>query len=553
MKKLINIVLASVVLAGSTTSCSDFLQKDPPSSPSQSIFWQKKSDFESALAGCFSTMHQASDPQPYDPGVMSQIIACFDNMTDNSICQHNEGTYGLSQTIALGDLDPNTGGFVSYMYAQCYRGIARVHLVMENLEAYQGSDMSDVDKSFIMAQCKALRGYFYSWLYQCYQEVPLITSSLTMDNMFQEKSPRAEIYAQIMKDFDEAIAVLPDKVYSDAQMAGYFTSGALKAFKARLMLAEAYDNNGNADPSKMGEIVSLLESIQGYSLANRMRDNFVPSMQLASPEIMFSVRYLAPNSTHSMDLYYGAWTTCGVTRDLVNAFECTDGQKWGESPLTVSVDESLLATGALEAANNAEREKLFLNNGVQYRDRRLYETVCYNGLAKFTDEGYEGNEPVTITNQMQTGFGMMKLLQPTTEMPSYSTISDADVVILRYAEVLMMIAEAENEANGPTQKVYDAVNQIRIRSGQPELPTGLTKEQMRERIRNEWRVEFVFEGHRYFQLKRWKLMEKLVNGAADPALPTYIKVFKPAFYYWPLPQGEIDKAGGVLVQDPNYK
>ena len=62
---------------------------------------------------------------------------------------------------------------------------------------------------------------------------------------------------------------------------------------------------------------------------------------------MFSVRYLAPNITHSMDLYYAAWTTCGVTRDLVDAFECTDGLKWGESPLTVPVDESLLATGEL--------------------------------------------------------------------------------------------------------------------------------------------------------------------------------------------------------------
>jgi hypothetical protein bfra3_17412 len=247
-----------------------------------------------------------------------------------------------------------------------------------------------------------------------------------------------------------------------------------------------------------------------------------------------------------MDLYYAAWTTCGVTRDLVDAFECTDGLKWGESPLTVPVDESLLATGELGDANKAERTKLFQN-----RDRRLYETVCHSGVADFSIDGQDG-EPVTITNQMQTGFGMMKLIQPTKEMPSYSTISDADVIILRYAEVLMMIAEAENEVNGPTQKVYDAVNQIRVRSGQPELPTGLTKEQMRERIRNEWRVEFVFEGHRYFQLKRWKLMEKLVNGAADPALPTYIKVFKPAFYYFPLPQSEIDKAGGVLVQDPNY-
>lgn len=544
MKKIINIVLASALLVGSTTSCSDFLQKDPPSSPSQSIFWQKKSDFESALAGCFSTMHQNGDP--YDPGVMSQIIACFDNLTDNSICQHDENTYGKTKTIAIGDLDPNTDGFVKYMYEQCYRGIARVHLVMDNLAVYEGADMSESDKNFMLAQCKALRGYFYSWLYNCYKEVPLVTESLTMDNMYQNKSPRQDIYNQIIKDFDEAIALLPDKTYSDAQMAGYFTPGALKAFKARLMLGEAYDENGNAISSKMGEIVSLLEGIQGYKLADRMRDNFLTTEQLASPEIMFSVRYLAPNNTNSLDLYYGAWTTCGVTRDLVDAFECTDGQKWGESPLTVAVDESKLATGDLGDENKAERAKLFQN-----RDRRLYETVCHSGLADFSIDGQEG-DPVTITNQMQTGFGMMKLIQPTTIMPSGSTISDADIVILRYAEVLMMIAEAENEANGPTQKAYDAVNQVRVRSGQPELPAGLTKEQMRERIRNEWRVEFVFEGHRYFQLKRWKLMEELVNGAVDPALSAYIKVFKPAFYYFPLPQGEIDKAGGILVQDPNY-
>ena len=77
-------------------------------------------------------------------------------------------------------------------------------------------------------------------------------------------------------------------------MSGYFTPGAMKAFKARLMLAEAYDDNGNADASKMGAIVTLLEGIQGYELADRMRDNFISAQQLASPEIMFSVRYLAP-------------------------------------------------------------------------------------------------------------------------------------------------------------------------------------------------------------------------------------------------------------------
>lgn len=539
--KRINIYLVSALLMGTTVSCSDFLQKDPPSSPSQSIFWQKKSDFDSALAGTFSIMYEW-------PGEMSQIIPCFDNLTDNSICQHNEDTYGRSQTIALGDLDPNTTGYVSYMYSHCYTGIARAHLVMENLALYEGSDMTEADKNFIMAQCKALRGYFYSWLYLCYKEVPLVTSSLTMENMYQPKSTRPEIYAQIMKDFDEAIAALPDKPYSDSQMSGYFSPGALKAFKARLMLNDAYDENGKAIPEKMKEIVPLLEEIQGYSLADRMRDNFISEKQLASPEIMFSVRYLAPNITHSMDLYYGSWTTCGVTRDLVDEFECTDGLKWGESPLTQEVDETLLSTNSMADDAYNEREKLFQN-----RDPRLRETVTHSGYATFPDEGYEDKERLKLTDQQQTGFGMMKYLQPTTTMPGYSTISDADVVILRYAEVLLMIAEAENEANGPTQKVYDAVNAVRTRSEMPPLPDNLSQDEMRERIRHEWRVEFVFEGQRYFQLKRWKLMEELVDGAVDPALPTYIKVFKPAFYYWPIPQTEIDKAGGVLVQDSNYK
>lgn len=539
--KRINIYLVSALLMGTTVSCSDFLQKDPPSSPSQSIFWQKKSDFDSALAGTFSIMYEW-------PGEMSQIIPCFDNLTDNSIEQHNEDTYGRTQTIALGDLDPNTTGFVTYMYSHCYTGIARAHLVMENLALYEGSDMTEDDKNFIMAQCKALRGYFYSWLYLCYKEVPLVTSSLTMENMYQPKSTRPEIYAQIMKDFDEAIAALPDKPYSDSQMSGYFSPGALKAFKARLMLNDAYDENGKAIPEKMKEIVPLLEEIQGYSLADRMRDNFISEKQLASPEIMFSVRYLAPNITHSMDLYYGNWTTIGVTRDLVDEFECTDGLKWGESPLTQEVDETLLSTNSMADDAYNEREKLFQN-----RDPRLRETVTHSGYATFPDEGYEDKERLRLTDQQQTGFGMMKYLQPTTVMPSYSTISDADVIILRYAEVLLMIAEAENEVNGPTQKVYDAVNAVRTRSEMPPLPDNLSQDEMRERIRHEWRVEFVFEGQRYFQLKRWKLMEELVDGAVDPPLPTYIKVFKPAFYYWPIPQTEIDKAGGVLVQDPNYK
>jgi len=234
---------------------------------------------------------------------------------------------------------------------------------------------------------------------------------------------------------------------------------------------------------------------------------------------------------------------------MVDAFECTDGKPWGESPLTVRPDESILY-GNDDALKKAERAKMFMN-----RDRRLYESVNHSMMANFVDDGFK-DEEVQVNesnNKGPTGFSALKYVQPTDVTPGYSTVSDADIVVLRYAHVLLMIAEAENEAHGATTTALNAINEVRTRSGQPAIEAGISQDNLRERIRNEWRIETCFEGLRYFQLKRWKLMDKRVNGVEDPAYPGYIKVYKPAFEFFPIPQSEIDKAGGVLKQDPAYE
>lgn len=540
MKKKIQILLASALLV-TTTACEGFLQKDPLNSPSQSIFWQKKSDFESALAGCYSQMYARE---------FSQIIACFDALSDNAIAQFEEETYGSSQTIAQGDLSSSKGGFVTGVYSNAYKGIARIHILMENLDIYKGGDISAEERQFILAQCKALRGYYYSWLFMCYKEVPIVTSSLDMGNMYQPKATRAEVLDQIMSDYNDAINELPDKLYTDAQTSGRMTVSAVKALKAKVMMFDAYDANGVADATKMKEVVSLLQTISGYSLDKRTRDNFLVEKQASSPEIMFSVRYLRPNLTNSLDLYYGAWEALEVTRDLLNTFECKDGLKWGESDFTVRPDENILySASSTKEQKEAERKKIFEN-----RDRRLYESVSHSRKINFPDPGYEGfTLDLNSGNESLTGYSSMKLLQPTKEEIGYSTISDADVIIMRYAHVLLMIAEAENEANGATAVALNAINEVRARSGQPEISLGIPQNDLRERIRNEWRVETCFEGWRYFQLKQWRLMDKLVNGQEDPGRKGYIKVYKPEFEFFPIPQSEIDKAGGILVQDPAYK
>lgn len=535
MKKIINICLLLVFAATSLISCDDFLQKDPTAVPSQSVFWKKKSDFESGLAGVYSVLYNS----PF-----SARLARLEGMTDNCIQS--------DLSIILGDLTPNTGDFVKDIYNNCYVGIARLHTVLHQLDIYEGSDISPAEEQFMRAQCYMLRAYFYTWLYQCYREVPLVTDLLSVEDMYHPKASREEIRKQIIEDYDYAIANLPDKLYTDEQMIGRFTASAAKALKARFLLFDAYDNNGNAIKIKMTEIVQLLQSIKNYSVSSlmpRTRDNFLNQYQDKSAEIMFSIKYMRPNLTHNMDQYYGGWYIEMPTQDLIDAFECTDGKKWSESPMAVKPDVSIIYDSSLSTEERwQEREKFFIN-----RDERLIDAVVNEGTTNYVRDGWEDKLCIVHHGNTVTGYCVKKLIQPMDTPADYGTISDQDVVILRYAHVLLMLAEAENEANGPTSVALNAVNAIRARSHQPEIEAGISQDELRERIRNEWRVETCFEGLRYFQLKRWKLMDKLVNGAEDPAFKGYVKVYKPAFEFFPIPQAEIDKAGGILVQDPNYQ
>jgi hypothetical protein len=84
----------------------------------------------------------------------------------------------------------------------------------------------------------------------------------------------------------------------------------------------------------------------------------------------------------------------------------------------------------------------------------------------------------------------------------------------------------------------------------PAYPDGLTKEQMRERIRHERRIELAFEGLRYLDLKRWHIAGTVLNNVKDGMIGYK---WEDKFYHWPLPQEEIDKSNGTLVQNPDYK
>ena len=293
------------------------------------------------------------------------------------------------------------------------------------------------------------------------------------------------------------------------------------------MLYDAYNDKGKADIEKMGNILTVAEQIKGYSLSNDFESIFQGAGQETNTEIIFSTKYLAPNNWHTSDLWFGAWLRCAPLTNLVSEFEFKDGTSFStENPLY-----------------NPE-------NPIENRDPRLDMSTFYQQLVM-------GDVEQPVTGVLPTGYGLKKFVtRDKTQYPiGYNTRSDQDWVHFRYAEILLAIAEAENEVNGPTQKVYDAINSIRARKGvdMPPLPTGLNQTQMREKIRHERRIELAFEGHRYFDLKRWRIIGEIMNNFDEPTLPLYKSVFEDRFYLWPIPQSEIDKNNGVLVQNPNYK
>lgn len=529
------------------SSCDDFLQKDPPSSPSESIFWQKKTDFDSALNSCYSVIYEW-------PGVFSQAIPSYDNLTDNALCQYDEDTYGKTKTMMMGDLYPTTTGFVSHNFSLAYKAISRCNLFLTKLNEYQGTDIADSDRKYMEAQGKALRAYFYHWLYLCYKEVPLFTEFLSLDNQYQPKATRKEIYDQIIKDFSEAAAIFDDRTYMDTP--GRMTKSACLAFMAKIAMFNGFsDDNGIpcgvANPELMRQVVEYCEQVKGYSLDEDLRMAFVESKQMDSKEMIFSARYGSPDICNNLNEVFAGWSSLMVQRNLVDVFECTDGLPWGESPLTVPVDESLINSKTADRdLIAAEREKLFEN-----RDKRLRNSITVAGIYRFPENpNYPDNAALYYSEPSLTGFGPIRIIQPfeSEENPGRLKVG-ADINLMRYAHVLLMLAEAENELNGPTSKAYDAINQVRFRAEQPELPKGMTKEQFRDRIRKEWRYETPFEGWRYFQLKQWNELKNVPAIVAKEPFYSVAAKYEDRYMFWPIPQAEIDKANGVLVQDPAYK
>ncbi len=511
-----NIVIKNFIigiLIVSLVSCSGFLDKNPLDQISGPTFWNTQADADMALAGVYARLLVTT----YDYEQM------FWDILGGDLYGASQGSGVTYTKLAQGYIESTSGGPIDAIFQQSYLGITSCNIFLANIDR---AKIPDATKTIYKGEVLFLRALFYFTLSDFYGGVPLYTKPVTIDEAKVKQSSKADVIKQVLADLDIAIASLPNTDYSVVGK-GHAVKGSALALRAKVCLFQQ-------DWAGAVAAASQVMSDGKFSICNNYSTMFLTVGQATNPEIMFSSRWLRPDriqpQTSSQDVQFLWWSLINPRNELVDEFECTDGLPISQSPLY--------------------NGSTTLTRKYSNRDPRLVLSVKTFAEPLINSSGKtvycSPNAP------SETGWEPIKTLNIDNLPIDYSTICDQDWVLLRYAEVLLMYAEAKNEVSGPDVSVYKAINDVRARPGvnMPAIPTGLTKDQMRTRIQHERCVEFCMEGKRYSDMKRWKLAETYFPTLVDPTGVRH--TFNPAKHYvFPFPQSEIDNNKN-LVQNPNY-
>jgi len=527
MKKIyLLLTCAGFLAAGCNKS---LLDTSPHDRYTESTFWRTPEAANAGLVGCYAVLRYDGlyGGQDNGPGSANTTALWEETLSPNAINYSGGMSFNL---IATGQHQASNDGIIPYRFGDCYTGIGRCNTFLAKVD--EVPDMDEDLKARMKAEAKFLRALYYFTLQNYYGDVPLILDPPELETQAdQPRTPRAEVVQQVLQDLDEAAAVLPPS-YSGANK-GRATKGAALALKARVLLYEASPllNTAN-DQSKWQAAAAAAKAVMDlgtYGLFDDYRSLFLPANE-NNKEVIFDVQYLFPNQGSSFDLICTQYNTNAPLLDLAQAYYMKNGLPTSDP-----------ASGYDPA------------NPYQDRDPRLYATFTYPG------DMYRG-KTIDSTRFAVTGFGMKKYsiydsAAPPSNLSDLKTgQSETNFIVLRYADILLMYAEAQNEAAGPDATVYKALNDIRDRVDMPHLPAGLTREQLRAEIRHERRIELAGEGMYYNDIRRWKTAETVMNTNVYTWSGKFLekRSFNPQRdYWWPIPLVERD-LNPALTQNPNY-
>ncbi|MBX9187448.1 RagB/SusD family nutrient uptake outer membrane protein [Bacteroides sp. K03] len=484
--------------------------------------------------------------------------AMFACASDEAICSYSgSAVHGYNNGAITPFYNPE-----EEVWKTMYAGIRKANVFLRELDTtikdaglIDKNEQSKATYTRMRGEALFLRAFYHFELAKRFSNIQLIDKVLTEEEaMFVKQSTFAEAIEFIVKDCVNAATYL-DNFNKDAAEYGRATCLSALALKSRALLYLASKlNNPAGDKQLWKDAADAAKEIMDIQVKNPSRVGLLSAYYsvFTTPynnEILFAT---SSESSNEIELYnnpisYGGKGYTNPTQELVDAYETTKGYP---------IDDP-------RSGYNPE-------NPYKSRDPRMEYTISYNGL-KFSGTPIEtfvgGKDGLNKTpTATRTGYYMRKFIDQNLDL-SKDQKRRRPWILFRYAEILLNYAEAMNEyLEAPDQSVYDAVNQIRKRAKIPQLNIRmeLSKEEMRERIRNERRVELAFEEHRFWDVRRWNEgntyfnrpihgMRITVNGEEIEYEQFVVeeRMFETKMNYYPIPQSELQKNGG-LVQNPGW-
>lgn len=379
-----------------------------------------------------------------------------------------------------------------------YRGVFRANVAIEGIPKIE---MNETLKNRLIAECKFLRAHYYFYLVRWYGDIPLVTRPLTESEFYtQVRAPKAQVYDLIIQDLKDAIEVLPEKSQYPAADLGRVTKGS-----ARGILAKVYLTIGDFVNAEKYAL-EVINSNQ-YALLPQYNRIFLPEGQNSS-ESVFEIQATALEAS-----YAGA-----TAWNMIQGVRGTPNLGWGFN----QPSDDLIA--AYESG-----------------DPRRDATILYVGEVLPDGSAVVQDNPEMVNERYN-----QKAWTP--NHPLFQDNGPSNIRILRYADVLLMAAEALNENNKPAEALtYINLVRTRARGTRPITvvpPLTITdKMLLRQAIWRERRVELAMEQHRWFELVR-------TGQAAAKLAPLGFVAGKNELF--PIPQSEIDLSEGGLMQNPMY-
>ena len=493
-KNIFTYILAAGLLLG---SCTD-LDQSSISSIDKDNFYQNESDIKVALNGIYQTLTDGSMNAPWN----DELIFLNDLQSEYA----RRGTANSAAITEIGNfaITPNNA-FVQTAWLYRYTAINRANILIDKVSDNQ--QLTEKVRNNYVRAAKFLRGLYYFDLVRLFGDVPLVVHDGEGEG--EPRTSKDLVYEQIVADLTEAEQITADFPKLSSEASSQAASGLLS--KVYITWAQTDSEYSKVHQSELYqkaiEAANKVITSGKYQLVEKFIDNWSLDKK-EGPELIFTVEH-----------------KFGVNRNITGHCVFSTGFTNEKLPVIAAINNNLYYEFDAHDQRRDASVTLRLYDPATGKDFD-FERLRFR---KYIDTLYMANESAPYISGQNTSSS-----------------------VLRYAEVLLVKAEAENELNGPTATAYEALNAIRRRAywdpytnnqnqpadGTPVELSGLSKEQFRKAIQDERYREFVTEGNRWFDLKRWHILVKTIKEKV-PADDLKYKNITTRNYYLPVPEDQI--------------